>query len=666
MNKRKLIEYVVLIAVLLSVFGVYLGTMHPVFKENDSPETVTAAYTLGIAHPPGYPLYGLMGKMFITFIPGNPAFRVNILSSFLMVFTLLITYLLLGRISFKLFGSSNNFVLMSSLILLAFSFLVWDQSIEAKGGIYILNMFFLSILIYSSFQLLERFNTRMLYFLSFIFGLGLSNHWPSMIILTPVLGYVLLKNANAIKLKMIIVCFFLLAVGVSPYIYLPIRAAAGPPLKWGNTIDFTTVLRHILRQDYIVPQVPGTGLLIYQVQEFIKVFVTNYSFFCLLILPGMYIYYKKAKNLFFLLAAIFIITSGLVVLYNRTKLDVIWLMDIFLIPAEYIALLLISAGAAYIINLLKKREYIYIFTAVLAGVFIFMVKNNWDANNCSRDFLEYDYAYNIQKTLKPGAYFLGDGEYNTMPFYYICNVEKKDSRSRYLTYLYLDYNWGIGTFKKESGLQVPMEPGHNYQNAINLISYLSSSGNIYRSSKFPDFDNAKFLYGQQPDGITIRFGNPENKYYPVFDLYSYRGIFEKFVSIKKSYTYLMALYPICMVNQANRLEDIGYYKEGIDLYLNALEFPIKLPNELIYYNISIAYKNLKDTDNEYNYLIKAAKIGGNILPVYERLAIIFYDRGQAANAYRAAQAAVKYRTVNGEVIRIYDETGKTYKPNQTY
>ncbi|HAW50625.1 TPA: hypothetical protein DCX16_06725 [bacterium] len=44
---------------------------------------ITCAWTLGIAHPPGYPLYTLFGKLWMTIIPiGNIAFRMNMVSDF--------------------------------------------------------------------------------------------------------------------------------------------------------------------------------------------------------------------------------------------------------------------------------------------------------------------------------------------------------------------------------------------------------------------------------------------------------------------------------------------------------------------------------------------------------------------------------------------------------
>ena len=70
----------------LALWGVYVRTASPAFPPDDSPETITAAATLGIQHPPGYPLATLLGRVAVAAIPlGPPAVRVDLLSALLAV-----------------------------------------------------------------------------------------------------------------------------------------------------------------------------------------------------------------------------------------------------------------------------------------------------------------------------------------------------------------------------------------------------------------------------------------------------------------------------------------------------------------------------------------------------------------------------------------------------
>src|SRR6266478_9356922 len=46
----------------------------------DSPELITAAVTLGVAHAPGYPLFTMLGHLFSLVPFGSIPFRVNLFS----------------------------------------------------------------------------------------------------------------------------------------------------------------------------------------------------------------------------------------------------------------------------------------------------------------------------------------------------------------------------------------------------------------------------------------------------------------------------------------------------------------------------------------------------------------------------------------------------------
>ena len=69
-------------ALTLFWFIVYLFTVSPTVNFIDSGELITAAYEPGIAHPPGYPLYVLMGYVVTHLLWGEVAWRLNVLSSF--------------------------------------------------------------------------------------------------------------------------------------------------------------------------------------------------------------------------------------------------------------------------------------------------------------------------------------------------------------------------------------------------------------------------------------------------------------------------------------------------------------------------------------------------------------------------------------------------------
>src|ERR1700694_3590477 len=66
----------------LGVLLLYLITLAPSTAMWDTSEYITAAYTLGLPHPPGNPLFVIVGRVFsILPIASTVAVRINILAA---------------------------------------------------------------------------------------------------------------------------------------------------------------------------------------------------------------------------------------------------------------------------------------------------------------------------------------------------------------------------------------------------------------------------------------------------------------------------------------------------------------------------------------------------------------------------------------------------------
>ncbi|HAZ08466.1 MAG TPA: hypothetical protein DCZ01_08100 [Elusimicrobia bacterium] len=69
-------------AVFLGILTLYLGTLYPSIAPRDSADMAAAALTLTAAHPPGYPLYAILGRAWLEIFPfGDPSYRLNLLSA---------------------------------------------------------------------------------------------------------------------------------------------------------------------------------------------------------------------------------------------------------------------------------------------------------------------------------------------------------------------------------------------------------------------------------------------------------------------------------------------------------------------------------------------------------------------------------------------------------
>src|SRR5438874_2581174 len=90
-----------LIGALLTTFWlvIYLFTVSPTVNFIDSGELITALHEPGIVHPPGYPLYTLLGYVASHFPVGEVAWRVNLFSAFWGALAVGTMYMLLITLS---------------------------------------------------------------------------------------------------------------------------------------------------------------------------------------------------------------------------------------------------------------------------------------------------------------------------------------------------------------------------------------------------------------------------------------------------------------------------------------------------------------------------------------------------------------------------------------
>ncbi|MEK9149985.1 MAG: DUF2723 domain-containing protein, partial [Candidatus Desantisbacteria bacterium] len=141
--------YLILSAVI--PFFIYLLTVAPTVVFFDSGELITSSFLVSPAHPPGYPLFVMMGK-FGTFLPfGSIAYKVNIMAAFfsslaaMMVF--LITSLIIRDINVPdALRKYQELISFSTAITFAFSYSLWNQAIIAE--VYPLNTFLTGLIIY--------------------------------------------------------------------------------------------------------------------------------------------------------------------------------------------------------------------------------------------------------------------------------------------------------------------------------------------------------------------------------------------------------------------------------------------------------------------------------------------------------------------------------------
>jgi len=227
----------------LAFLGVYIPTLYPSVPGGDSGELIVAAHTLGVAHPPGYPLFTLLGKLFTLIPAGSIAWRVNLLTAVLAA----IAAAILARATWKLTRSFGAGLFAGGLF--AFSPLVWRYAVQAE--VFSLNNLFAAVLLLLVVSFAVQPDRRTLRWFCFWFGLGLTNHHTLLFIGIPALVWMLVRvPREALRWPRIIELPAFGALGLLPYVYLFLSPAGHPSMTWGDTSTVSGFWAHLTRAQY--------------------------------------------------------------------------------------------------------------------------------------------------------------------------------------------------------------------------------------------------------------------------------------------------------------------------------------------------------------------------------------------------------------------------------
>lgn len=228
------------IAALFSVL--YLSTLAPTVLYHDDPEMFdpvmlqAAAPVLGIAHPTGYPSYMMLAHLF-TYLPlGDEAYRVNLVSAVFGVLAVVMTFLVAVRLTGRAAAAASG--------ALAFGLtpIFWSQAVIAE--VYTMNAVFIASVLYVLLLWRESRRDRHLLLAAFLMGLSLTHHLSSALLIPAALLFVYLTDRSLLKRGGLwLKGMGLFALGLLPYVYLPIRAAMDAPL---NEADPSNIERFLL------------------------------------------------------------------------------------------------------------------------------------------------------------------------------------------------------------------------------------------------------------------------------------------------------------------------------------------------------------------------------------------------------------------------------------
>ncbi|MEA3407193.1 MAG: DUF2723 domain-containing protein [Chloroflexota bacterium] len=229
------------VGVLLAALGLYVHTLAPTVLPADSGEFQLVASVLGIAHPPGYALYTMLGKLF-TFIPlGDVAYRINLFGALCGTLTLSILVHLVRQAS----GSTGAALIAAAMLGLSPTF--WAQSTTAN-----IRSLTAAFTVLSADLLLhwgEKEEPRYLTAFAACFGLGVGHHTSLGLLGLPFLIYIIARAPRIFVephrwIRPLLAFFASFLV----LLYLPLRSGMGAPFdptpirSWGGFVNHALAL----------------------------------------------------------------------------------------------------------------------------------------------------------------------------------------------------------------------------------------------------------------------------------------------------------------------------------------------------------------------------------------------------------------------------------------
>ncbi|GIW61805.1 MAG: hypothetical protein KatS3mg089_0657 [Patescibacteria group bacterium] len=232
-----------LILFLFFIFVYTLNLSDHVFG-GDVGDFLYSIYNFTYPHPPGYPLYTLLGILF-SFFPLSQSFtwKVGLISAVSSALAVVVFY----KISY--FLTKNTLIgFISALILGTYStFWLYAELSE----VFAMHSFFLLLLLYITLLYQKYKTTRLFYLLCFVGGLTLAHHLVIVLLFPSLALLVFYKNLSLLRQFKVILRGVLFAlIGLLPYLYIPFASFFGGETLWTKVNSIESFIRYILRLDY--------------------------------------------------------------------------------------------------------------------------------------------------------------------------------------------------------------------------------------------------------------------------------------------------------------------------------------------------------------------------------------------------------------------------------
>ncbi len=505
-------------------FIVYLITLAPTVTFWDSGDLISASWCLGISHQPGYPVMGMIGKLF-SFLPlGNIAYRANLQSAFFSSLSLLVLYFILLEIS------DRPLLCAMAALLPAFVKPLWSQAVVTKP--LALNGFFISALVYAwALAARGKLSPERYFALSgFLFGLGLVNH-ESLVLYAPALiisWAVLPLPDSARRIELALLSIFFIALGLSVYLYLPLRAAALPVMNLGHPDTWRRFAWTVKWGEYFRAGIPYKNL-----PMIFKSINLKDPRILLGLAAALFLAWRALRReprLFLpVVVFMFVYVFGIAMQTTGGAGSRFGLAAKFYIPAFIMAVPFIYAESAELagasLNPLPRpishkrargessaihasREqnfnplpgageggergtniWKWLISALFAAAVVILLLRNFHREDASRRFFAFDYAENSLKSAGEHGVLFTWGDNGAFPLWYLHDVEKYRDDAAVIHTPLMTYRWYLSDVQRWLGKKIDfLDPYYLGENVYRVLKAVTPARTVAY-----DYSTVRFL-----------------------------------------------------------------------------------------------------------------------------------------------------------------------------
>jgi len=428
------------IGLFLIPFIIYLLTHAQDLMFTDSGELAGVCATLGIAHPTGYPLFTVLGYLWSLLpLPFSTIYQLNMFAAFVTALSVPVFFhiviLIIELVKKSEIKSSKNkkkntnqsnhdtkseyLIAAAGALIYAFALTVWEQATYLE--VYSLQALIYTLIIWSMLKawLSENNNVKFLVLTALLTGLGFSNHMTTMLVLPGVLFlYFFSYNSKfeftSERFKLLLYLLFPFILGLSFYLYMPLRSAALPEFNWGEVSrSFDKFWYHATGKQYQIWMFSGTEAFNENIGKFFNVLLPQFGWIGIIpVLWGMIASYKLSKPIFWFL--IILVVSCLFYSLNYSIHDIETYFTL-----AFIALILFASIGIYSLFKNKSKLIGIVFVIPLVSI-----ATNYSENDQSMNFLVPEYTRILSENLEPDAIIISaQWDYWCSAFWYKQRVE---------------------------------------------------------------------------------------------------------------------------------------------------------------------------------------------------------------------------------------------------